>query len=32
MVTTEIADIVERMIGCRWLSGENIYLGGGDKR
>lgn len=28
----EIADIVERMIGCRWLNGENIYLGGGDKR
>ncbi len=28
----EVAQEVIRCIGNRWLSGENIYLGGGDKR
>ena len=28
----EIASIVDGMIGNRWLSGENLYLGAGDKR
>lgn len=28
----EIASIVDGMIGNRWLNGENIYLGSGDKR
>lgn len=28
----EIADEVISCIGKKWLSGENIYLGGGDKR
>lgn len=28
----EIADLVDKLIGNRWLNGENIYLGNGDKR
>ncbi|MDI6840460.1 MAG: SDR family oxidoreductase [bacterium] len=29
---TEIADVVAKVLGCKWLNGENIYLANGDKR
>ncbi len=32
ITTQEVAEEVFRCIGRRWLNGENIYLGGGDKR
>lgn len=28
----EIADVVEKVLGCKWFNGENIYLTNGDKR
>ena len=29
--TEDIADIVEKVIGCEWFNGENLYLPNGDK-
>lgn len=28
----DIAEVAERVIGCEWFNGENIYLPNGDKR